>query len=151
MSCAAGRGGGAGAEQTGSAGTGGAVWVALAAADVIVAVCRASPAGLEDFGIQFPRLLATLGPEAGARVEIVLNHVAPQALPRYSAAVARNEGITPLAGVPHDHAALEHAEAIRQPLPQASPRSPAAVAICRLAEQLYTAALADQHGAGGRR
>jgi len=110
--------------------------MALLAADLILAVCKASRAGLEDFALQFPRLLMTLPPERRASVGVVLNQVAPEDLPRYQRELGRTPGVTLLAGVPQDGASVRRAEESRRPLSVAAPRSPAAVVLDRLAVTL---------------
>ena len=119
---------------------GGAHQVALQAADLVLAICQASPAGLEDFCIQFPSLLATLGPERSTRVGVVLNHVAPEGVTRYRSSLAHLPHAPLLAALPHDHSAVTQAQAMRRPLTQATPRAPIALALCRLAQEIRTRA-----------
>jgi MinD-like ATPase involved in chromosome partitioning or flagellar assembly len=108
----------------------------LGGADLILAVCAASPPRLEDFQIQFPTLANLLSPEQLACVRVVLNGAEPQELPRYRLEVKRTLGVQVIGHVPWDRAAIRRSLALRQPLVQGSPRSLAAQAVVYLADRL---------------
>jgi len=113
----------------------------LGAADIVLAVCTASPVGLGDFLIQAPALVEALHEQTLNHVRVLLNHAEPAQTPRYRAEIERALGMPVIGHLPHDHAAVRQALAARRGLAQATPRTPIAASLLHVAERVGAAAV----------
>ena len=124
--------------------------IALARADMVVAVTRADPVGLHDF-IRAWQDLTDLGVPAD-RVRLVVNQVRDglfggDPAGQIRAAVARYVGVEPAAFIPYDRAATDAALAAGRSLGETRPGSPAQQAVAVLAASM----LEQRHTAQARR
>jgi Flp pilus assembly CpaE family ATPase len=117
--------------------------LAVERADLVVAVARADPVGLQAF-IRGYQELRDLGVPA-SRVRVVVNQLRPgmfggdRPAEQVSAALDRYVGIEPTAVVPYDRAGVDSALLAGQALREACPGCPAQVALARLASLLLPA------------
>jgi len=113
----------------------------LGAADLVLAVCTASPIGLGDFLIQAPALVEALHEQTLDHVRVLLNHAEPAHAPRYRTEIERALGLPVIGHLPHDHGAVRQALAARRGLAQAAPRTPIAASLLHVAERVGAAAV----------
>ena len=112
-------------------------------ADMVVAVARADPVGLQAF-IRGYQELRDLGVPA-SRIRVVVNQLRPgmfggdRPAEQVRAALSRYVGIEPSAVVPYDRQGVDAALLAGQALREARPGSPAQLALSRLAGVLFPA------------
>jgi MinD-like ATPase involved in chromosome partitioning or flagellar assembly len=124
--------------------------IALARADLVVAVTRADPVGLHDF-IRAWQDLTDLGVPAD-RVRLVVNQLRDglfggDPAGQIRAALARYAGTEPAAFIPYDRAATDAALAAGRSLGETRPGSPAQHALAALAASMF----GQRHTAHARR
>ena len=117
--------------------------LAVERADLVVAVARADPVGLQAF-IRGYQELRDLGVPA-SRVRVVVNQLRPgmfggdRPAEQVRAALSRYVGVEPAAVVPYDRQGVDSALLAGQALREARPGCPAQVALARLASLLFPA------------
>jgi MinD-like ATPase involved in chromosome partitioning or flagellar assembly len=117
--------------------------LAVERADLVVAVARADPVGLQAF-IRGYQELRDLGVPA-SRVRVVVNQLRPgtfggdRPAEQVAAALDRYVGVEPAAVVPYDRQGVDSALLAGQALREARPGCPAQVALARLASLLFPA------------
>lgn len=117
----------------------GSTLAALRAADAVIAIAAGDPLGLTRYVRAHGELTALL---PGSDITTVVNRLrkkvvgAGDPISQIAQALARHAGVSSILAVPDDPAAFDAAVAVGRTLSEVAPRSPARIAIRRLARQL---------------
>jgi MinD-like ATPase involved in chromosome partitioning or flagellar assembly len=111
---------------------------ALAAADVVLAVGSADPVGLQRLLRSLPEVRA----HTAGEVHVVLNRVPRPSSDQFSNLVARHAGVRPVASLPYDRSACEHALSLGRSLTEVAPRAPLRLALAKLTQLVLGASVA---------